>query len=124
MTCRWEAPSHVRGFSFHYGGCPAARLLTNWTRQATEDRRRTSVQRAQREVVYRDPATGLETPAAGRVSFTDFPAVEWVVSLQEHTAPPILRCWKTIQALDGVLPVPTSGEATLHWAKGGGGFLR
>ena len=100
---------------FQYGGASSAELLGQWSRKAEE--RAPGEHSTRRDLVYLDPATGLELRVQTE-RFTDFPAVEWVVSLANHgtTNTPLLE---DIQALDDVLPVPTSGEATLHWAKGG-----
>ena len=102
------------GFSFLYGGSPSTSQLSQWTRQLREDTRRTS--RLRRELVYRDPATGLEVRVEGSV-FTDFPAVEWVVHLKnhrlhQHPSPrvhPSARCRPARHLSD---------QPVLHWAKG------
>ncbi len=102
-------------FSFQYDGVSSAKLLDGWAREARElAPGRNSLRR---EVVYQDPASGLQI----RVQierFTDFPACEWVMSLANTgtTNTPLLE---NFQVLDDVLPLPISGEATLHWAKGG-----
>ena len=102
------------GFSFLYQGRPSATLLGDWPRQTRQqplDSRRTS-----REITYRDPATGLEVRMEA-IQFSDFPAVEWVVHLKNtgQTNAPMLE---SIQAFDGILPVPGAGQSTLHWARG------
>ena len=103
------------GFSFQYHGTGSAELLGRWTRKTEERAQSSNVLR--REVTYADPATGLEI----RVEvdqFNDWPAVEWVAHLTNRGTAntPVLE---DILAMDGFLPVPTTGEATLHWAKGG-----
>ncbi len=102
-------------FSFQYDGADSAKLLGNWSRK-TEEHAATG-NKIRRDVVYRDPASGLQIRIQTE-RFTDFPAVEWVMSLANTgaTNTPILE---NFQVLDDVLPVPISGEATLHWAKGG-----
>jgi alpha-galactosidase len=109
----WEG--NPFGFSFQYDGTGSAKLLGHWSRKMEE--RAPNQHSTRRDVVYLDPVTGLELRVQAEC-FTDFSAVEWVVSLANHgtTNTPILE---NIQALDDVLPVPISGEATLHWAKGG-----
>jgi alpha-galactosidase len=109
----WE--SNPFGFSFQYDGTNSAKLLGHWARK-TEDGA-PGQHSTRRDLVYLDPGTGLELRVQAE-RFTNFPAVEWVMSLANHgtTNTPILE---NIQALDDVLPVPTSGDATLHWAKGG-----
>ena len=68
-------------------------------------------------MTYTDPNTGLVVRCVG-VEFADFPAVEWVVYLQNagKADTPILE---GIRAFDGVLPLPSTGKATLHWSRGG-----
>lgn len=102
------------GFSFRYGGRPSGQFLTHWTRQVTTGER--DARRTQREVLYRDPATGLEIRLEA-TEFKDFPAVEWVVYFKNNAATntPLLE---SVQALDTALPVAQSGRTVLHWAKG------
>ena len=109
----WEG--NPFGLSFLYDGASSAKLLGRWSRKVEE--RAPSQNSIRRDVVYLDPDTGLELRVQAE-RFTDFPVVEWVMSLANHgaTNTPLLE---EIQALDDVLPVPISGEATLHWAKGG-----
>ena len=109
----WEG--NPFGLSFQYGGASSAALLGQWSRKAEE--RAPGAHSARSDLVYLDPATGLELRVQTE-RFADFPAVEWVVSVVNHgaTNTPLLE---DLQVLDSVLPVPTSGEATLHWAKGG-----
>jgi alpha-galactosidase len=103
------------GVSFKYGDAGSEQLLGKWARKTEEKVLAANVVR--REVTYTDPASGLEIRMQAE-QFQDFPAVEWVVSLTNRGSAdtPILE---NILAMDGVLPVPTTGEATLHWAKGG-----
>jgi len=102
------------GFSFLYQGRPSATLVGGWTRQVSEQP--LDAQRRRREVTFRDPATGLEVRSEATL-FNDFPAVEWVVHLQ-NTGPTNTPILEAIQAFDGPLPVPAAGPATLHWARG------
>jgi alpha-galactosidase len=103
------------GLSFVYGGQPSGQALTHWTRRisATDQ----GAQRTQREVVYHDPATGLEIRLEATV-FGDFPAVEYLVVFQ-NTAATNTPLLESIQVLDTALPVAHSGQTVLHWAKGG-----
>src|ERR1035437_9721743 len=109
----WEG--NPFGLSFQYHGASSAKLLGQWSRKTEEGA--PGQHSIRRDLVYLDPGTGLELRVQAE-RFTDFPAVEWVVALANHgtTNTPLLE---NIQVLDDVLPVPTSGEATLHWAKGG-----
>jgi len=102
------------GFSFSYGGQPSGTLVTNWLRQVREQS--LDARRTRREVTHLDPATGLEVRTEA-TRFRDFPAVEWVVYLK-NTGPTNTPILEAIQAFDGLLPVASSGQSTLHWAKG------
>lgn len=101
-------------WSLQYGGQESRELVRGWTRRQTEQQ--LDAQRVRRELVSRDPDTGLEIRTEV-IRFKDFPAVEWVVYLRNtsETNTPILE---QIQALDAALPIPISGNPTLHWAKG------
>jgi alpha-galactosidase len=103
------------GFSFDYHGTGSAQLLGGWSRKMEE--RAPDPYSSQRDLTYLDPGTGLEIQAQAE-RFNDFPAVEWVVTLANRSATntPMLE---NIRALDGFLPVLATGQATLHWAKGG-----
>ena len=107
----WEG--NPFGFSFQYDGASSAELLGQWSRKTEE--RAPGQHSIRRDLVYHDPKTGLELRVQAE-RFTDFPAVEWVMSLANTgtTNTPLLE---NIQALDDVLPIVS--EATLHWAKGG-----
>jgi alpha-galactosidase len=101
--------------SFVYDGKPGAALLTNWSR-TVRDVGQTATSRT-RDVEYRDPATGLQLTITV-TDYTDFPAMEWVAHFTNTGAKdtPILE---SIRAVDAMLPIAASGQATLHWAKGG-----
>ena len=102
------------GFSFTYGGTNSSSLIKNWSRTVHE--KAVDSVRTERELAYRDPQTGLELNVEA-TQFKDFPAVEWVVQLRNSgtSNTPLIEA---LQAFDGVLPVSTSGQTTLHWAKG------
>ena len=101
------------GFSFMFGGNPSADLLKSWARDFTEQ---TDPVARRRELKYQDLTSGLQLRVT-TTEYKDFPAVEWVVYLTNtsSTNTPLLE---SIQALDALLPVPVSGQAVLHWAKG------
>lgn len=103
------------GISFRYGSQGSEDQLGRWTRTTQEQALSPNVSR--REVTYADPATGLEIRVQAD-QFKDYPAVEWVAYLTNHgnAQTPIIE---NILPMDGILPVSTSGSATLHWAKGG-----
>jgi alpha-galactosidase len=63
-------------FSFQYGGRSAAELLSGWKMTAREISSEGGV--ATREVVWRDPETGLECVLELK-TFAKLPAVEWVM---------------------------------------------
>jgi alpha-galactosidase len=111
----WEtAGSNPYAVSFRYRGTNSAALLPRWTRQIHEQN--FDGRQASREIVYRDPDTGLQLQIE-IVQFHDFPAVEWVARLANtsQTNTPIVE---DIQVMDGILPVPASGASTLHWNTG------
>ena len=103
------------GFSFTFQGTNSAALLDRWERTVSEPK--PEGQSATRTLTYRDPATGLEV-SVDVVQFSDFPGVEWVAHLTNRGGKdtPLLE---GIQALDALLPLPISGQAVLHWARGG-----
>jgi alpha-galactosidase len=109
----WE--SNPFGLSFQYGGTGSAELLGHWSGKAEDAA--PGAHSTRRTLTCQDPGTGLEVRVQTE-RFTDFPAIEWVAFFTNHgpTNTPLLE---DIQALDHALPVPLSGEATLHWAKGG-----
>jgi alpha-galactosidase len=101
--------------SFKYGGTNSASLLAQWQTETRDNQ--LDAKRSQREIVYRDPTTGLELRLEA-VRFQDFPAVEWVARFTNAGSnnTPLLE---NIQAWDGLLPIIVSENAVLHWAKGG-----
>lgn len=101
------------GFSFIYRGEKSVTLLQHWPREAKEQS--LDAARTRRDVIWRDPATGLEARVES-VAFADFPAVEWVVYFRNTAATntPILE---DILALDGIV-VPAAASPRLHWSKG------
>lgn len=101
-------------FSFSYRGGEVAKELSRWP--ATDSKPARTPEGTRRERVSREPATGLEV-RVDTVKYRDFPAVEWVVNFSNTgtTNTPILE---DIQALNAVLPVATTGQTVLHWAKG------
>lgn len=103
------------GLSFRYGGRNSTSLLKDWRCDASEISK--SPSHKQRKLTWTDPASGLETRIE-ITQFTDFSAIEWVGYFSNHgsTNTPLLE---DIEILDGVLPLATSGGATMHWAKGG-----
>jgi alpha-galactosidase len=103
------------GYSFLYARSNSALLFPHWPRQPHEERLDSTSTR--REMLTRDPATGLEIKAQA-TQFEDFPAVEWVVYLTntQTNNTPLLE---DIQAIDSLLPVAASTAVTLHWSKGG-----
>lgn len=109
-----SATTNPACFSFSYGGGEVAKALRRWP--ASDSKPARTPEGTRRERVSREPATGLEV-RVDTVKYRDFPAVEWVVNLSNTgtTNTPILE---EIQALNAVLPVPTTGQAVLHWAKG------
>lgn len=102
-------------FSFVYGGKPSAEFLKAW--KCERSSRQADPRRKQHAIVYTDPTTSLVVRCEG-TEFKDFPAVEWVITLQNQgTADtPIIE---NIQAMDVAIPQPFVVPPVLHWAKGG-----
>ncbi len=121
---RWAEDAFARdpagrgtcGVSFRYHDVPSLEFLKTWQHDARQTD--ADATRAVREIVHRDPATGLEVRIELTV-FKDWPAVEWVAHFRNTTNVPT-PIIEGIAAMDGVLPV-TSPDATttLHWARGG-----
>ena len=111
----WAGQTNVNpyGVSFLLDHQPSTALLPRWPRNSAA----TAPGSSRRTVTYADPAAGLQVRVEIE-DFNDFPAVEWVAYFKNTAATnsPIIE---DIQALDSVLPVPESGNAILHWAKGG-----
>lgn len=101
--------------SFVYDGRPSSAFLPQWKREA----RQTALPGGgeSQEVVFQDPATGLEVRVSARL-FADFPAVEWVTRFR-NTGPQDSPAIENIQALEAAFALPTAGPPTLHWANGG-----
>jgi alpha-galactosidase len=102
------------GFSFVYQGQPSGSLVGSWVRQVSDQV--LDAQRTRREVRMQDPTTGLEVRCEV-ILLKDFPAAEWVVHLK-NTGPTNTPIVESIQAFDGLLPVPSAGQTKVHWAKG------
>lgn len=111
---RSSASYNPFGLSFLYGGTNSAALLTNWSRTASI--RDGGSAATSRELLYRELPSGLEVRIEA-LEFADFPAVEWVAFFSNRGSRDT-RMLESIQALDAVLPVTSSGPAVLHWAKG------
>ena len=112
-TCEAFGPEPF--VSFLYGGKPFSEICGKWKLERSA--RKLDDQQTERTLTYTDPATGLVVRCIG-IEFADFPAVEWVVYF-ENTGKADTPILEGIQALDAVLPLPSAGNATLHWSKGG-----
>jgi len=99
--------------SFTYHGEKSAALLKQWKRESIENK--PDATRTQRELTWRDPATGLEVRIEA-VLFSDFPAVEWVARFK-NTGSKNTPIIEDIQALDALM-LPAAASPRLHWAKG------
>jgi alpha-galactosidase len=111
----WAGQSNANPYavSFVLDHQPSTVLLPKWSRNSAP----LAPDSSRRAVTYADPATGLQVRMEIE-AFSDFPAVEWVAYFK-NTAATNSPIFENIQALDAVLPVPESGNAILHWAKGG-----
>jgi alpha-galactosidase len=103
-------------FSFVYDAKKSAGLLPAWKR--TPEPAAVSGDAVRQRVTYADPKTGLEVRLE-TVTFSDFPAVEWVLHFKNTGAvdTPILE---NILPLDIRVPVSGLGgrHPVLHYAKG------
>ena len=83
-------------FSFTYDGKPSAEVLPGFTRELKSVR--LDAARIQRELLYRDPVTGLEVRCAA-IEYLDYPTIEWTLHFKNTGSKdtPILS---GIQALD------------------------
>ena len=99
-----EAKSIEPFFSFNYGGRPSAEFLGTW--ESKQSSQPLDGQRTRHTLTYTDSKTGLVVRCVG-IEYGDFPAVEWVVHLQNTGAKdtPILEA---IQAIDSPLPSITT----------------
>jgi alpha-galactosidase len=101
-------------FSFTYAGTNSAELLPSWKQEQSS--RKLDGQRTEHDLVWSDPATGLEVRLVG-VEYGDFPAIEWTVYFKnmgrENT--PIIQ---DIQAIDLTFQRSPDAEFVLHGTKG------
>ena len=99
--------------SFRYDGRPSQELLPAWKKAIsdaeTPDARVTRVS-------YLESPAGLEVTATVR-RFTDFPAVEWVVELENH-GPADTPIIEEILPLDISVPISPQERLRLHHANG------
>jgi alpha-galactosidase len=99
--------------SFLYGGKPSAGLLKSWTATTNV---KTAGEKTVRTTIYSDPATKLRVTVL-TTSYSDFPAVEWIVRLKNNGASdtPLIE---GVQACDVVFADRPGGDAFLHRALG------
>jgi alpha-galactosidase len=98
--------------SFVYGERPGAELVAGWLQEHHEALMGDGLRRT---LVWTDPATGLRVELQARC-FSDFPAVEWVVSLTNTGAAPT-PIIADLQPLDCAF-ADLSPNTVLHWSKG------
>jgi alpha-galactosidase len=101
-------------FSFIYDGRPSSEILSTWkVKRSTSD---LDSFRKQEVITFTDPKTNLEIRCV-RVSYTDYPEVEWTLYFQNKgTSPtPILE---NIQALDTLIDRGAEKEFQLHYSIG------
>jgi len=99
--------------SFRLGGRPSHEVLPTWTRETSAVG---SPDRRLSRLSYRAAQEGLAATATVR-RFTDFPAVEWVVELENHGSfdTPIIE---DLLPLDISVPFPPQERLRLHHANG------
>lgn len=105
------APPMPGPFSFVYGGVPSGDLLGGWRRKVrvAEGGKGFSAH----EIVWRDPATGLECRLSLK-AYAKYPALEWVVTFK-NAGKRDSAILEDIQALDVTWPGGESGP--------GGGWI-
>ncbi len=72
---KFDQPGH-EPFSFRYGGVTSSAVLSSWPRSVSPTR--TDAHSTRREILYRDPASGLEV-RVDITEYSDFSAAEWFV---------------------------------------------
>jgi len=101
--------------SFTYAGKQSTDILKKWTRETKTTPVSTGGE--VRELTFKDPETGMEVRLTA-TNYVDYPAVEWVAHFK-NTGTKDSPLLENIQAADTQFPFATSGDVTLHWAKGG-----
>ncbi|MCL5099465.1 MAG: alpha-galactosidase [Candidatus Omnitrophica bacterium] len=101
-------------FSFVYDGKPLAETLKSW--QLKRETKQLDARRSCLELIYSAPTSGFEVRCEV-TAYRDYPAVEWVLYLQNHGTndSPIIE---NIQALDTSFTRAKSGEFIIHHSKG------
>ena len=109
-------PASRYPFSFVYDGKPSDDLLDHW--QRTDAETRLDADRTRQDVTWTDAATGLRLHWE-ITRFGDFPAVEWVLYL-ENTGAKDTPIIEDLQALDAVVrsPLGAGGPYLLHHNNG------
>ncbi len=108
-----EAPEFVP-FSFTYNGQSSKAVIAEWEREEIIGKPTDGME--SKTVTYCEPKTGLEIRAE-IMSYTDFPAVEWVLYFKNtgDVDTPIIE---NIQALDIILPGREKQETLVRYARG------
>jgi len=101
-------------FSFIYGGKPSSEFLKDW--EFSQETKQQVETKTEKLLTYKDPKTGLVVNCTCEI-FTDFPAVEWVVTFKNggKDETPIIS---DVQALDMTLTRQGGSEFVLHRALG------
>ena len=112
-------PAAKPPFSFVYDGKSSETFLDSWQRR-TEDRR--LADRVEYLTSWTDPRTGLKVSAT-TIAFRDFPAVDWVLRLENtggHDSPIVEK----VQALDVLLRTSAEQAMVLDRSNGDDCSLR
>ncbi|MCL5098610.1 MAG: alpha-galactosidase [Candidatus Omnitrophica bacterium] len=114
VTAWFTAPSPAAPFTFLYDGRPSAEVLEHW--KLTRQSRQLDGRRIEHIVQYSDPGAGLAVRAVA-IEYSDFPAVEWVVHIQ-NASETNSALFDQIEPLDLQLTNPPGGKFVLHYALG------
>ncbi len=109
-----EASGANLPFSFTYGGASSGSLIGNWPNKS--ERKKLDAARIERIRTWTDPASGLRVRCTA-VTYTDFPAVEWTVTLR-NTGTKDSPVLEDIQGLSATFERGAQGEFLLHGNQG------
>jgi len=117
VTASFTGPDAKPPFSFVCGGDASAELVGTWNHKRTEAEADAS--RVRRILTHTDPTGGLSVECA-TATYTDFPAIEWVLHFENagKRDTPILS---EVHAADLVLPGKGTAEFVLHHSDGSQG---
>lgn len=102
-------------FSFTYDGRPFSDIRRTW--QVNRTSQQLDACRAQHEVTYADPKTGLVVLCRG-IEWLDYPTVEWTLYFENSFSDEDTPVIEDIRALDAEFCPRQTGDFVLHHARG------